>query len=689
MERGIYFDAWFPRQHCYHPSLPPRRLRMIEDLEACRATALVWSALGGGSISLPYLEQEAWQKIDPRFRLYGFLNDSEFIRHCQDRGIKVFGIVFEVQGWEFPVELSENEDEILSMNELRGVGKRGWAGLREFTQNRYPKLWEPFEHYFPGGLVNSDGQPVTDLLEECASRDIFGVACHSTWVECPDREHYAYLMDRNNPVWREYLKAIIRIQIDAGVAGVQLDEADLPIFATGYGGCFCTDCMKLFRKHLAALPAEELPKELKDTDLQTFHYGSWLLERGYDFKANRETTPLYWDYIRFQRKTIVKYFAELADYIKEYGAAKGREVLVSGNFYYLSPHYYAFEPKADVLITEMDSTSYRQPSWCRYAAGFAGGKPVIVVENPYGGVPPELLPKLKAGTGYDLFRMMNYEAAALGVNMSIPYGAWMGSVIEDSFWAPHELAVEIQDFLADHESQLYGTSTYSQTAVAFSVQSSFDYLEEHGSGQRFPFWAAGDQLVAAKQPFDVVMLPEGKLREDSITVGSLGQYRTLILPECRFLTPAQASAVAGFLNRGGRVLAVGDMGLNLENGTRRELLAHPLMLRATEVRAEDLAGGPQVIFKSAPDLAINIHKIGDKQAAIHLIRYDYDEERDEVPVLPRLVLDVRIARPFRMAKAFSPAGEVEVRLSFSRDIREMHRIELENVPLYCVVLLQG
>ena len=68
MERGVYFDAWFPRQHCYHPSLPPRRLRMIEDLEAYRATSLVWSALGGGSISLPYLEQEAWGEVDTRFR---------------------------------------------------------------------------------------------------------------------------------------------------------------------------------------------------------------------------------------------------------------------------------------------------------------------------------------------------------------------------------------------------------------------------------------------------------------------------------------------------------------------------------------------------------------------------------------------------------------------------------------------
>jgi len=689
MERGIYFDAWFPRQHCYHPSLPPRRLRMIEDLEAYRATALVWSALGGGSISLPYLEEEAWQQIDSRFRLYGFVNDSEFIRHCQDRGIKVFGIVFEVQGWEFPVELSDSEDEILAVNELRGAGKRDWIGLREFTQNRYPKLWKPFEHYFPGGLVNSDGEPVTDVLEECASRDIFGKACHSTWVECPDREHYAYLMDRNNPVWREYLKAIIRIQIDAGVAGVQLDEADLPIFATGYGGCFCRDCMKLFRDYLAGLPADELPKELADEDLHAFHYGSWLLERGYDFKANRESTPLYWDYIRFQRQTIVKYFTELADYIKEYGAAKGRDVLVSGNFYYLSPHYYPFEPKADVLITEMDSTSYRQPSWCRYAAGFAGGKPVIVVENPYGGVPPELLPKLKAGKGYDLLRMMHYEAAALGVNMSVPYGAWMGSVIEDSFWAPHDLVVEIQDFLSDHESQLYAAATYSETAVAFSVQSSFDFLAEHGPGLRFPFWAACDGLVAAKQPFDVVMFPDGTLREDSMTNDSLAQYRTLVLPECRFLTSAQASLITAFLDRGGRVLATGDLGANLDKTIRQELLAHPRLLRATEIHPDDLAGGPQVIFDDAPDLAINIQKIGTKQAAIHLIRYDYDEDRDQVPVLPKLRLDVRLARPFRMAEALSPSGQVGARMSVRKDIREMHRIDLENVPVYCVVLLRG
>ena len=689
MERGVYFDAWFPRQHCYHPSLPPRRLRMIEDLEAYRATSLVWSALGGGSISLPYLEQEAYGEIDPRFRFYGFLNDAEFIRHCQERGIKVFGIVFEVQGWEFPVELNEDQSEVLSMNETRGVGTPGWLGLREFTQNTYPKLWKPLEHYFPDGLVNSDGEVVTDLLEECTSRDIYGEPCHSTWVEVPENTHYAYLMDRNNPVWREYLKAIIRIQIDAGVAGVQLDEADLPIFATGYGGCFCKDCMKLFRAYLQELPAADLPKDLADTDLETFHYGSWLLERGHDFKSDRETTPLYWDYILFQRRTIVGYFAELSDYIKEYGRSKGRDVLVSGNFYYFSPHYYPFEPKVDVLITEMDSTSYRQPSWCRYAAGFAQDKPVIVVENPYGGVPPELLPTLKNGKGYDLYRMMQYEASALGINMSVPYGAWMGSVIEDSFWAPHDVTVEIQDFIADHEEELYSTRSFSEAAVAFSVQSAFDWTEHNGSGRKFPFWRTCDGLVEQKQPFDVVVFPEGTLRQDVITVEDLSQYRTLILPECTFLTPAQAAVVKAFLDRGGHVLATGDVGRNLDASARSAILGHPRMLHTTDVRVENFAGGAQVSMEGAPDLAINVHKIGDKQAAIHVIRYDYDEERDEVPVLETMAIDIRLSRPFRMAKMFSPMGEVGARLTYSRDVREMHRLELENVPLYFVALLQG
>src|SRR3712207_9448664 len=84
---------------------------------------LVWSALGGGSVSLPYLEHEAYGKVALRDRMYGVLNDSEFIAECDRRGIKVFGVVFEAQGWEFPAELDEDEAEVLALNEVRGVGR--------------------------------------------------------------------------------------------------------------------------------------------------------------------------------------------------------------------------------------------------------------------------------------------------------------------------------------------------------------------------------------------------------------------------------------------------------------------------------------------------------------------------------------------------------------------------------------
>jgi hypothetical protein len=684
VERGVYFDAWFPRQHCYHPSLPPRRLRMVEELASYRATSLVWAALGGGSISLPYMEEEAFGKVSARDRVYGFVNDSEFIAECDQQGIKVFGIVFEAQGWEYPVELSDDEDEVLAINELRGVGKRDWIGLREFSQNRYPKLWKPFEHYFPDGLTNSNGERVTDLLDECCSRDIDGTPCHALWVECPDREHQCYTMDRNNPVWREYLKAVIRIQIDAGVHGVQLDEAELPITSMQFGGCFCRDCMTGFRAHLKALPADERPAELDGIDLDRFHYGEFLRERGFDFKQRQSASPLFWDYLRFQRQTIVGYFAELADYCRSYAASEGRSVLVSGNFFNMFDHYYPLEPSVDVLITEMRNTRWRQPEWYRYVAGFAGPKPVIVVENPYGGVVPELVEMLGHGRGHDLFRMSIYEAAALGVNMSLPYGSWMGSVEQDSFWAPPELCLETGEFLAEHD-HLFSTETLSDVAVVYAVASSWERerpaAEELADNRRnasdaedAPFWSACRELSAACQPYDVVMFPDGELRADTITAGEIGRYRTVILPDVDVLTGYQADVLAAFKAAGGTVVVTGRRSADL---TGEAVVAKDGELLAT------LAGGPQVEVSPEEDAALLVQRI-EGGAALHLLRYGYDSQTGEVPVLPSLELVLRVPATAE-CRVHSPSGNPKV-AAVRRPDGRLH-LRLTDVPLYSIVEL--
>jgi hypothetical protein len=668
MERGVYFDAWFPQQHNYHPSFPPRRLRMIDHLEDYRATMLVWAALGGGNLALPYLEEEAFGEVPARYRVYGFVNDAEFIAECGRRGIKVFGVVFE-HAWEYPVELDDAESRVLALNETRGAGRPGWLGIREFWQDRYPRLWPPRSRYFPEPVRNADGEEVIDILEECAQRDIHGRPCHALWIECPDRQHWNWMMDRNNPVWRQYLKAIVRLQIDAGCHGIHFDEAEVPITSLQYGGCFCATCMRGFADHLAALPPGELPEELAGQDLSGFHYGRWLLARGHDFASPQDGTPLFDQYMAFQRANITRYFAELAAYAREYAASVGRDIQISGNFFNLFDNYYALEPAVDVVVTEMRNTTYRQPAWYRYAAGFGGAKPVVVVENPYGGVVPELVEELKRGRAHDRFRQSLYEAAALGVNMSVPYGAWMGSVIEDAFYPPHDLATEIQSFIAGHEG-LYATGSCSEVGVVFSVGSSFratatpevmgDNRENRPIQARDPFWEACETLSAALQPYDVVFFPDGTLRPDALTVEDLARYRTLVLPDCAWLTDRQAELLVGYLAAGGRLLACGPLGENLHPEVRQRLLGHP-NTRAVGpfgFALDLLEGGPQVVVaEGATDAALTLQAVGGG-AALHLVRYDYDAAADRVPPLDRLVLEVRVPFEVAEAAAFSPDGRL-------------------------------
>jgi hypothetical protein len=684
-QRGVYFDAWFPRQHCYHPSLPPRRLRMLDDLVDYRATTLVWAALGGGSISLPYLEQEAFGPVDARARFYGFVNDSEFIRAARERGIQVFGIVFEAQGWELPVELSPDEDEILALNETRGVGRRDRIGLREFGQNRYPKLWQPLQHYFPDGLVNSDGAEVTDLIAECCARDIHGNALHAKWVQCPDREHECFYMDRNNPVWREYLKAVIRIQIDAGVDGVQLDETELPIGSFQYGGCFCKDCMKGFRAHLAARP--DRPAALAGADLTTFHYGQWLLERGYDFTNDQLGTPLYRDYHRYQCDAIRRHFQELAGFARSYAQQQGRKVRVSGNFFNMDPQYLALADDVDIIVTEMRNTTHRQPEWYRYAAGFARGKDVIVVENPYGGVVPDLVAKLGRGQGYDLLRLSLYEAAAMGVNMAVPYGSWMGATIHDSFHAPHALLSEIQAFLADHED-LFSRVSGNDVAVVYDVAGNFDLVARADVGDNLvnardenvvvPYRTVVGRLARAGVPFDVLLFPDGVTAPDRVTGADLHDHDQVILPACARLTGGQVAALHAYLAGGGYVVHTGDLG-------EPSLREHPNVRAAA---ADDLDGLLQYGRQAevAGDLlATNVMRLPDGRAAVHVVNYGYDTEEDRVRPFDT-DLTVRLSRPYARASAYFCDGRVtalEVRAD-ERGFR--HTVALDALGPYAIVV---
>ena len=699
IERGVYAQGWFARGYNYHPSLPPRRLKMAEDFAAYRATIMTWPSLGGGPISLAYLEDEAYAPLPARYRQYGYLKDAEFLEEVRKRGVKAFSVIFSTQGWEFPVELSEDESEILAMNELRGVGKRGWLGLREFTQNRYPKLWAPFEHYFPEGLTNSRGEPVTDLFEECCSRDIHGDPHHADWLEVPAREHVCHFMDINNPVWREYLKAIVRIHVDAGVDGIQFDEPDSPLAAIQYGGSFSYDNVAGFAEYLAGLAAERVPASVGDPD--TFHYGQWLLSRGV------ETVRLFADgdegvvarlYARYLQGRQAANFAELSSYVREYAASVGRTVLVSSNLYDGAPWYDPLAAMVDILVPEQRHTLYEQPGWMRYIAGFGGDKPVCISPNPYGGVLPELLPKLNRGRAMDRYRVMMYEAAAMGVNMSVPYGAWMGAKIEDAVWAPHAETVEIQDFLADHE-HLFSRETVNELAVVYSTDSNFieqcyQILETgrqedvypavgENSPRSIPFYQVVSSLGLARYPLDVVMFHDGVHREDDTSVESLLKYQRIVLPGCGSLTAGQVDALLAYLDHGGAVTILGELGSQdgIDVSAIRE---HPRTITTSYADPRELVPGePQLVLDGLVRGAANIQRGSSGYGALHVVNYDYDLAREAT--VPASAIRVQLRPPFEVgsARVHRPGLVEEVVPVETRD-GAIH-LELPEVGPYAIV----
>ena len=713
MERGVYFDGWYKHNHCYHPSLPLRSRQMLEDLERYHATVLAWAGLGGGSISLPYLRHEAFGPVDPRMQVYGFMNDSEFIAECNRRGIRLFGIVFEVQGWEYPAVFDEN-GRIVRMNKrAEEKGDHGWYGLREFSRDEYPDAFPTsLKDYYPDGIRDEDGNPVTDLWEHCAAWDRDGNPIHAQWVEVKGHRETAYQMCRNNPVWREYLKKIMEIQIDAGVPGIQLDECELPMTAIRSGGCFCKSCMKQFTAWLKERKAEgKLGPEWDGIDLASFHYGDSLKAQDSPWP---EGAPFYRDYWEFQVRQVKKFFSELADYARAYAMEKyGRKLEISGNFFNMQPAYYPIENKVDIIITEMEHTLFRQPYYYRYCAGFAAGKPVIIAENPYGGIIPRLLEMLDRGKGYDLYRIFLLEASMYGCNMSVPYGGWMGNTIQDSFWAPRELTASVQDFIYEHEAcfprtksrgaaVLYSYGSYywrdsSKGSGANGMQDSFEDLMDATAAEWLdpdlkpvPFWDFIRAMSDRNAQFDVLMLPDGDLREDCLAADALEGYPLVIAPDCFTLTEKQQSLLLDYAKGGGKVLVAGRLAEGAGLAEALEKTGNAVFVSldgGQDAYVKRFMEAFETAYAPAAPAECREEKIGiqrydaDGKTWIHVMNYRYDEAEDRVRPAPCLRIRVPDLAG-KTLKCYTPEG-----VQAPGCAAEGTELVLRNAGLYTIIEL--
>ena len=412
--------------------------------------------------------------------------------------------------------------------------------------------------------------------------------------------------------------------------------------------------------------------------------------------ATGRRRPSSADYLRFQRAAITRYFAELADYAREYAASQGRSVLVSGNFFNLLDQYYALEPKVDLIITEMRNTRYRQPAWYRYVAGFAGPKPVVVVENPYGGVVPEMVAEPEGrqgvrplphvalrggGAGSEHERALRRLAGQHRAGRLLPAARALRR--DPGFPGRPRAALQPADLATRSPSST--ASRASSSARRGATRSPTTSATSATGG--VPFWQVCEALCDAAQPYDVLFFPDGELRPDALTIADLDQYRTLILPDCHVLTRAQAALLTACLDGGKSLVALGDLGVNLPEEVTRPILHHTGTLRGDGIQAfalDTIPGRPQVRVAPEDDLMLNVQRTATG-AALHVIRYAYHLDQDRTPSLPELNLELRLPERLGRLTAHSPGGKMRGELEI---VDSWHRIRLRDTPLYGIVSLE-
>jgi hypothetical protein len=673
MERAVYCYGWLPDRPNCHPVHTMKNAGMVEELERSRGRILAWSMMGSGAISLPFLERQIHGDVPPQLRFHGFMNEREFNERCLALGMLPFAVVYQAQGWEFPVVFGKDDAAVLDMNMPRPSGPQEWYGLREFTQDRHWKAFgKKFKDYFPEGIRNSDGQEVTDLWEECAARDLRGNPAHTGWVEVEGYTKTCHNMCRNNPAWRAYLKKIVEIQIDAGAMGVQLDESEAPICSISFGGCFCKDCMKQFNAYLVELKERgKLSAELADIDLRSFHYGRFLLERGVSWPGNFLDVPfadLYWD---FMIASSSAHFKEMIDYVKEYGRRRGKDVKVSGNMTNMHLIYLPVRDSLDYCVTELRRTLFKRHNWYRLAVGYTKDKPVIIAESPYDGFMPKFVELLKKGRAYDLYALFIMEAAMHGCDMAFPLGAWMGNKTRDSFNAPPVVGEEVQGFLFRHD-RIFGKRSGAKVAVLYSYPSYKLRDWQSGFGEslkyedvddlltyeavydsrsaRMPFFELTQRLCDMGVNYDVVVTGDGELVGDDFELASLAGYSAVIAPDCHTLTNNQAEVLEGYARGKGRLFVYGRIAENVSGRSERLLgLEGVSAVRDIEDAKESL---DEFVYLFAPAyeeiwrVRCDNPKVHFQEAAlddstvIHLVNYAYDKGADRI-VPQRACLDVR------------------------------------------------
>lgn len=703
MHKGIYFMGWYRDMWNYHPSLPMKNMQMVEDISDIHGNMLIWSCLGSGAIGLPYLDKEANDDIDPRLRLYGFMNDKEFCEECRKRGVKVFSVLWKAQLWEFGAEFNEDESKLLSLNILRNASdNHKYVGMSELSTNKYPKLFDPIEKYFPNGLYNYFGEKVGDFLQEFKSSSLEDRSILSNWLMAPNHDHKCYSPCCNKDSFLTYMKKNVEMMIDAGAGGLHIDEYDTPKHVTSNAGCFCNECIAKFRAYLKN-NGIIIPEDAGTID--KFNYKKYLLSKGYTdenllaFNGNeRWDIPLYRQFYDMQMKSIEWVVREVSVHAKEYCLkTRGEEFPVTANLFQCFPVGDTCKKYLDILAGEKTNLSMRQDGWYRFAHGWLNGKEGCFVEDPNQYI-RDINEDIKNGIN-DRFILFAIEPIAHGFHIAFPYGSWLQNQVKDAFWPDLRLLRKLGPWL-DENDRLFGKEHIAKIAVLYDSSSAYENSVSEPStagtmtynkvekislkhdeelGRQGAFSNQGDydhffNLVQALSDEHILYNVLFESKDESLDEDRLVDYETVIVPDAFLMDEKTAQVLVDFASKGGKVITIERKVkalANFENfvAANVDQLVEILKKHKSYIKASE-----------SPLYGIDLRKTA-KGYALHIVNYNYNEQTHKIDLLKDLVFKLTLPASKADVHCFPENSNIEVSL-------HDEEITINNAGIYTIIEIE-
>jgi hypothetical protein len=207
-----------------------------------------------------------------------------------------------------------------------------------------------------------------------------------------------------------------------------------------------------------------------------------------------------------------------------------------------------------------------------------------------------------------------------------------------------------------------------------------------------PFWDVIRAMSDINAQYDVVMLPDGNFRADDLAAEQLDGYPLVIVPDCWVLTENQQQILLGYARQGGKVLAAGRLAEGTALADKLKETGNAVFVSLDGEKEEYIPRFMKAfeeLYAAFAPVDCRLEKIGvqrydnDGKTWIHLLNYQYDEQKDGVLPIEKLELTLRGVSG-NTVEILVPAGDPVPAYELVQEA-EITRMTLRNAGLYTVI----